>query len=201
MSMNMTRPLTPPYRYALLVSAVLKAFLFTAEFSVGLWIGSAVLLAAAIGTLRDVGTYGLSGLAWSPRNRARANLALGAVMCGVGLVAAAHIADRLFLGGSPAAKPIAITAVIGLLINLFCGVRFNRWNVSGREMWRPARVAVVLSFVVLCSSGLVALTAAGWPDIFPAMIITAFNAWVALQVMGRADQELRNLQSNKTKSY
>jgi Co/Zn/Cd efflux system component len=170
----------------------LKSFLFTGELLVGLWIGSAVLLADAIGTLNDVGTYGLSALAWSPRKRARANLALGALMCGVGFAAAARIADRLFSGGSPAAGPIAITAVIGLLVNLFCGVRFNRWNVNGQEVWRPARVAVALSSVVLCSSGLVALTAAGWPDIFPAMIITAFNAWTALQVMGRADQELRN---------
>jgi Co/Zn/Cd efflux system component len=95
--------LDPRYRTALVASAALNVAMFFAEGTVGLWIGSAALIADAVDFLEDFGVYTLAvvALGWGVRSRAAAGLVMGLAMLGVGLVAAWQVIDRLLFGGAP----------------------------------------------------------------------------------------------------
>jgi Co/Zn/Cd efflux system component len=187
----------PAYRSALLTGAILNAIMFFVEGGVGLWIGSAALIADAVDFLEDAGMYALAVLAvaWAARTRAKAALAMAAAMGAVGLVALWQVAERLIEGGAPEAWPMAATASLALLVNVYCAWRlvpFKRGDAGMRSVWLSTRNDVATNAVVIVAAVLVALTASGWPDVAAGAIIAAVNLAGAFEVFRRARGELRS---------
>lgn len=188
--------LDPRYRTALVTSAALNIVMFFAEGAVGLWIGSAALIADAVDFLEDFGVYSLAvvALGWAARSRAAAGLVMGFAMLAVGLVAVWQVIDRLLFGGAPSPAPMAATAAVALAVNLYCSVRlvpFKRGDASMRSIWLSTRNDAILNALTIAAAGFVAWTATAWPDLAAGVIIGAVNLWAAAEVIGQARRELR----------
>ena len=186
--------LEPGYRRALAASSGLNAAMFLLEGGVGLAIGSAALLADAADFLEDTGVYALAviALAWTPRNRANAGLVMGIAMAAVGLAALYQVAVRLTLGGAPASGIMAATAAVALAVNLLCARRLAPWkrgDASMRSIWLSTRNDAILNALTILAAALVALTAAGWPDIAAGLLIAAINLAAAREIVTSAWRE------------
>lgn len=188
--------LDPRYRAALVASAALNVVMFFAEGTVGLWIGSAALIADAADFLEDSVIYSLAvvALGWAAKSRAAAGLVMGLAMLGVGLVAAWQVIDRLLFGGAPLPAPMAATAAVALAVNAYCSFRlvgFRRGDASMRSIWLSTRNDALLNALTIAAAGLVAWTATAWPDLAAGAVIGAVNIWAAAEVIGQARRELR----------
>lgn len=195
--MNELTHLDPGYRQALIVSAALNAVMFFAEGGVGLWIGSSALLADAVDFLEDAGIYSLAvvALAWLPRSRAQAGIAMSAGMFAVGLVAVWQIVDRLLHGGAPSPVPMSATAFVALAVNVFCAWRLSPWkrgDASMRSVWLSTRNDAILNMVTIAAAGAVALTATAWPDLAAGVVIAALNLSASVEILRQSRRELRN---------
>ena len=188
--------LDPAYRSALIASAVLNLIMFFAEGGVGLWIGSAALLADAIDFFEDFGVYtlGVAAIAWAAKSRARVGLFMAFAMFGVGLVAVGQVVERLIAGGAPAPLPMAATAAAALVVNVYCASRlapYKRGDASMRSIWLSTRNDVFLNALTIIAAGLVSLTLTAWPDIIAGSIIAGVNLWAAGEIAIQAQRELR----------
>ena len=188
--------LAPAYRAALVTGASLNAIMFFTEGAVGLAIGSAALIADAVDFLEDAGMYSLAvvALAWSARNRAFAGLVMGSAMFGVGLVAVWQVIERLLVGGAPSAPPMAGTAAVALVVNVYCAWRLaphRRGDASMRSVWLSTRNDAILNALTIAAAGLVAWTATAWPDLGAGIIIAAINMSAAVGIARLARRELR----------
>ena len=187
--------LHPAYRTALRLSAGLNLIMFLLEGGVGLWIGSAALVADAVDFLEDTGIYSLAllAIAWSARTRARAALVMGCAMGAVGLVALWQVFHRIVAGGSPSPAPMAVTAAGALAVNVFCAWRLaphQRGDASMRSIWLSTRNDAILNALTIVAAGVVALTASGWPDVAAGLLIAGINLWAAVDILGQARREL-----------
>lgn len=188
--------LDPGYRTALILSAILNGAMFFAEGTVGLWIGSAALVADAVDFLEDAGIYSLAVIAigWAARSRALAGLVMAAAMGAVGLTAVWQVVTRLVQGGAPLSAPMAATAAVALTVNVFCASRlapYKRGDASMRSIWLSTRNDAILNALTIVAAGMIALTGAGWPDIAAGAIIAGINLWAASEIARQAVGELR----------
>ncbi|BBE72525.1 cation transporter [Oharaeibacter diazotrophicus] len=186
----------PAYRRVLVEAALLNAAMFFVEGAVGLWIGSAALVADAVDFLEDTGIYGLGILAvgWSLRNRARAGFVMGILMTLVGLVALVQVLVRLWYGGVPSALGMSVTAAVALAVNVTVATRLAAWrggDSSMRSIWLSTRNDALLNGLTVVAGVLVANRGAAWPDIVAGLVIAAVNLWAAREILTSARTELR----------
>lgn len=186
----------PRYRSVLIQAAGLNAVMFFAEGGVGLWIGSAALIADAADFLEDTGIYliGVLAIGWSLRNRARAGFVMGLLMFAVGVVALVQVFVRLYLGGVPSSLGMAITAAAALAVNMTVAVRllpFREGDSSMRSIWLSTRNDAILNGLTIVAAVLVAAQASAWPDIVAGLIIAGVNLWAAWEILGAASREMR----------
>lgn len=186
----------PAYRRILVEAALLNAAMFLVEGAIGLWIGSAALVADAVDFLEDTGIYGLGILAvgWSLRNRARAGFVMGVLMTMVGLVALAQVLLRLWYGGVPSALGMSVTAAVALAVNVTVATRLSAWrggDSSMRSIWLSSRNDALLNGLTVVAGVLVANRGAAWPDIVAGLVIAAVNLWAAREILISARTELR----------
>ena len=132
------------YRTVLVVSAMLNLAMLFTEGGVGLWIGSAALLADAADFLEDATVLGLAlvAIGWSARARAAAGLAQGLAMAVVGVVAVIQILSRILEGGAPSAAPMGSVAALALTVNAYCVYQltpFRSGDASMRAIWLSLR--------------------------------------------------------------
>jgi Co/Zn/Cd efflux system component len=175
---------------------VLNIIMFFGEGAVGLWIGSAALVADAADFLEDSVIYSLAivAIGWAARSRAMAGLVMGFAMLAVGLVAVWQVVARLLFGGAPLPAPMAATAAVALAVNLYCSfrlVRFKRGDASMRSIWLSTRNDAILNALTIVAAGLVGWTMAAWPDLVAGIVIGAVNLWAAGEVILQARRELR----------
>jgi len=151
-----TKPkhLNPAYRTALITCALLNLVMLFMEGGVGLWIGSAALLADAVDFLEDAAvlTLALVALRWSVRARATAGLIQGFAMAGVGLGAVIQIVRRFLEGGAPSPTPMGAMAVLALVVNVYCAYRLIRFRIgdaSMRAIWLSSRNDAMLNVLTV----------------------------------------------------
>lgn len=186
----------PAYRRVLLRAAGVNAAMFFAEGAIGLWIGSAALIADAVDFLEDTGIYliGVLAIGWTMRNRARAGFVMGLLMMAVGLVALGQVFVRLWLGGVPSSIWMAVTAAAALGVNVTVATqlaRFKTGDSSMRSIWLSTRNDAILNGLTVMAAVLVAVQAAAWPDIVAGLIIAGVNLWAAWEILGAARREMR----------
>lgn len=186
----------PAYRRVLGQAALLNGGMFFVEGFVGLWIGSAALIADAVDFLEDTGMYslGVLAVAWTLKNRARAGFVMGLLMMGVGVVALAQVFVRLWYGGVPSSLGMAVVAALALAVNVTVATRLARFKTgdsSMRSIWLSTRNDAILNGLTILAAVLVAIRAAAWPDIVAGLVIAGVNLWSAREVLLAALKEMR----------
>jgi Co/Zn/Cd efflux system component len=174
--------------------------MFFIEGGLGLWIGSAALLADAGDFLEDAIVLGLALIAigWSVRARGTAGLVQGLAMAGVGVGAIAQIVRRILEGGAPPPAPMGSVALLALAVNGFCAyrlIRFRRGDASMRAIWLSTRNDAMLNILTILAAGFIAITGSGSPDIIAGAIIASVNLWSSIGVIRAATAEIHMLGS------
>src|ERR1700730_15572711 len=120
--------LDPAYRTALAVCAILNFAMSLIEGTVGVWIGSAALLADAGDFLEDAAvlTFAFVAIGWSARARATAGRVQGSAMVGVGAIV--QIVLRIIQGGAPSPSLMGGVAALALIVNGYCMYRLIRFR-------------------------------------------------------------------------
>jgi Co/Zn/Cd efflux system component len=188
--------LDPAYRTALIVCAALNLAMLFLEGGVGLWIGSAALLADAGDFLEDAAvlTFAFVAIGWSGRARAAAGLAQGFAMAGVGVGAVVQIVVRILKGGAPSPAMMAGVAALALAVNGYCAfrlVRFRSGDASMRAIWLSTRNDALLNVLTLAAAACIAISSSGWPDIVAGAIIAGVNLFGSLGIVSAATEEMR----------
>lgn len=186
----------PAYRRVLVWSALANLLMFLFEGAVGLWIGSAALIADAADFLEDTGMYALGAIAvgWTVMNRARAGFVMGILMLGVSIAALAQVFVRLYYGGVPSSLGMAATAALALAVNVTVATKlaaFRGGDSSMRSIWLSTRNDAILNGLTIMAGVLVAIQAAAWPDIVAGLVIAGVNLWAAREVLQSALAEMR----------
>lgn len=171
------------------------------EGSVGLWIGSAALLADAGDFLEDAAVLGLAFVAveWSERARAVAGLFQGIAMAGVGIAATVQIVHRILEGGAPSPTLMGGVAMLALSVNGYSAyrlIRFRGGDASMRAIWLSTRNDAMLNVLTIVAAMSITITGSGWPDIIAGAIIASVNLWASIEVIRAASGEMRALSSN-----
>jgi Co/Zn/Cd efflux system component len=188
--------LDPAYRTALAVCAILNIAMLLIEGAVGVWIGSAALLADAGDFLEDAAvlTFAFVAIGWSARARATAGLVQGVAMAGVGVGAILQIIHRILNGGAPPPAPMGIIAGLALIVNAYCAyrlIRFRRGDASMHAIWLSTRNDAMLNVLTVVAAAFIAITRSGWPDITAGAIIATVNLWGSIGIMSAAIREIR----------
>lgn len=198
---NKPKHVTTEYRTALGISAMLNLAMLFIEGGVGLWVGSAALVADAADFLEDATVLGLAcaAIGRSARARAIAGLVQGLAMAGVGVVAAIQIVLRILEGGAPWSASMGGVAGLALTVNAYCVyrlIRFRGGDASMRAIWLSLRNDAMLNVLTIIAAILIAITASGWPDIVAGAIIASVNLWASIEVMWAATREMRTRNSD-----
>jgi Co/Zn/Cd efflux system component len=158
----------------------LSFLMFALDGVVGAWVGSPSLLAAAALFLTGAWDRGVvimrGGL--EPSERRYMDRVLAIVLAAVSIAAVGELVRRMIFGGAAGAVALVWTAIIGLLVSLFCASRLLKlqsgWGGSG-GLWRLAWREASTGLLILAAAGIVALVRSRWPDVIAAVIITALN--------------------------
>lgn len=186
----------PAYRRVLIQAAVLNGLMFFGEGLIGLWIGSAALIADAVDFLEDTGIYllGVVAIGWALRSRARAGFVMGLAMFAVGVVALAQVFVRLWYGGVPSPLGMSLTAAVALAVNVTVAVRllpYRTGDSSMQSIWLSTRNDALLNGLTIVAGVLVANRMAAWPDIVAGLIIAGVNLYAARTIIVAARAELK----------
>jgi Co/Zn/Cd efflux system component len=171
---------------------------FGIEFAVAHAIGSVSLFADSIDFLEDasVNSLILMAIGWSPRNRARVGLALGAILLVPGLATLWTAWQKLHVPVAPDAALLSLTGTGALAINLSCAIMLARYRHHRGSLTKAAFLSArndVLANIAIISAGLVTahLWQSAWPDLVTGLGIAALNADAAREVWQAARQEHR----------
>ena len=189
--------LNPAYRTALAVCAILNLAMMLIEGTVGVWIGSAALLADAGDFLEDAAvlTFAFVAIGWSARARGRAGLAQGLAMAGVGAGAIVQIVFRILHGGVPSPSLMGGVAALALVVNAYCAyrlIRFRSGDASMRAIWLSTRNDAMLNVLTIVAAVFIVIMKSGWPDIIAGGIIAIVNLVGSVHVTSAAIREIRN---------
>ena len=184
-------------RRVLIVVLVLNAVMFVAEFTTGLLVGSAALLADSGDMLGDASVYGLSlyALTRSDRWKAGAAVIKGVFILALGLGVVAEIVIKLRTGVPPATTPMLVLGTLALAVNLYCLKlmwRFRTLDVNMSSTVECSRNDALANVGVLLAAAAVALTGSFWPDIIVASIIAAMFLRSAVRMVAEAWPMLRH---------
>jgi Co/Zn/Cd efflux system component len=178
-------------RRVLIVVLVLNAIMFVAEFTTGLIVGSAALLADSGDMLGDASVYGLSlyALTRSERWKAGAAVIKGVFILALGLGVVAEIVIKLRTGVPPATAPMLVLGGLALAVNLYCLKlmwRFRTLDVNMSSTVECSRNDAMANIGVIIAAGAVAVTGSFWPDIVVATIIAGMFLRSAVRMVGEA---------------
>src|SRR3954452_20262075 len=148
-----------PLRRVVALVAGLNLAYFGVEFAVAHAIGSVSLFADSIDFLEDasVNSLILMAIGWSPRNRARVGLALGAILLVPGLATLWTAWQKLHVPAAPDAALLSLTGAGALAINLSCALMLARYRHHRDSLTKAAFLSArndVLANIAIISAGL-----------------------------------------------
>ncbi len=168
---------------------------FGVEFSVAIAIGAVSLFADSIDFLEDASINILIffALSWSAQKRARAGMALAAILM-VPVAATAWAVWHKFL--DPVAPDPLLLSVTGggaLLVNLTAALLLARFREGGSSLARgaflSARNDVLANAAIIAAALVTAWMPSIWPDLVVGLGIAAINADAAWEVWSEARKE------------
>lgn len=192
---------SPGFRRALWVVIAINAVMFAVEMLAGAAARSQALKADALDFAADAATYGLSLYVIGKPAAWRANAALikaGSLML-IGLSILSLAVWRTFFTVQPEAGLMGSIAVLALIANLASVVILMRWrdgDANVRSVWLCSRNDAIGNVAVLASAGLVAWTAAPWPDLAVAVLMAGLFTSSAIQILRQALAERRSEQDH-----
>lgn len=178
------------------LACLLNVAYFCIEFAVALAVGSVSLFADSIDFLEDasIGVLVLVAFGWSPKNRARAGMALACILLIPGL-AALWMAWRNFNApAAPDAVAVSLAGLGALIVNFTCALMLARHRAHGGSLTRAAFLSArndVLASVAIIATGLATafVWRSAWPDLVVGLGIAAMNADAAREVFDAARKE------------
>ncbi len=190
-----TNPVSPPWRRAVMVVALLNLAYFVVEFAVARAIGSVSLVADSVDFLEDGALNLLIFFAavWSVRRRARVGHMLAVVIL-VPAVATIWIAIiKVANPSTPSVVALSVTAFGALLVNLACAAIVMRHRHVGGSLskaaWLSARNDVLANVAILVTAAVTLQWSSGWPDIVVGLGVGAVNADAGVKVWRAASTE------------
>lgn len=188
--------LSPAYRRVLWAVIAINGTMFLAEMTAGHVAGSQALQADALDFAADSLTYALTlaVIGRSLRLRSAAALFKGVSLLVLGLWVAGSTLWQVWAGGVPEAPIMGIFGALALAANLLSLVLLMRWregDANVRSVWLCSRNDAIGNVAVMIAALGVFGTAAAWPDLLVAAIMSALFLSSAWQIIRRALAERR----------
>jgi cation diffusion facilitator family transporter len=193
---------TATLRRVLVAVLAINAVMFAGELAVGLWAGSAALIADSADMFGDAFVYAISlyALERSSRWKAGAAMLKGGIILLLGVMVIVEIVSRAASGEPPASGLMLAASAVALAANLVCFRllwRFRRHDVNMASTFECSRNDLIANGGVIVAAIGVWLTASPWPDIAVAAIIAAVFLGSAVRVLRAAVGELRAPAANE----
>ena len=192
---------TPALRRVVWLVALLNLAYFGVEFSVAAAIGSVSLFADSVDFLEDasINLLILMALGWGAAARARAGLALSAILLVPGLATLWTAWQKFSAPAPPAPLALSLAGLGALAVNLACALVLARFKGHAGSLTRAAFLSArndALANVAIVAAGLAtASTLSAWPDLVVGLAIAAVNADAAREVFEAARRERREAQA------
>lgn len=188
-------------RRAVLTVALLNLAWFGVEFGVAINIQSVSLFADSIDFLEDasVNLLILLALGWSRAARARAGMAMAALLMVPGLATLWALWQQIASGVAPEATSLTLTGLGALAINSGCALLLTRFRDHSGSLTRAAFLSArndAYANLAIIGAGLVTLLwPQPWPDVIVGIGIALLNADAARDVWHAARREQRDAAS------
>ena len=178
--------------------ALLNLGYFGIEFAVAQAIGSVSLFADSVDFLEDASVNFLivAAIGWTARNRARAGMALAAILLVPGLATLWTAWEKFNLQVAPDALPLSATGLGALAVNLSCALMLTRYRHHAGSLTKAAFLSArndAMANVAIIAAGLTTalLWRSAWPDLIVGLGIAAMNTDAAREVWQAAREEHR----------
>ena len=166
-------------RKTLVAVLIINAFMFVAEFTLGLLADSTGLTADSLDMLADAVVYAISFYAVGRSDITRGRAALGSgvfqVLLAVGVLVS--VIYRFVVGSEPVSALMMSVGGVALIANVTCLVllaKHRKGDVNLRASWIFSTNDVIANTGVILAGGLVWLTASRYPDLIIGLLITLF---------------------------
>lgn len=182
-------------RKTLVAVLAINAFMFVAEFIVGLLADSTGLMADSLDMLADAMVYAISLYAVGRSGRTRGWAAMGSGIFQVllALTIMGDVIRRFIVGSEPVSGLMMGVGAIALFANVSCLVllaKHRRDDVNLRASWIFSTNDVIANTGVILSGGLVWLTASRYPDLVIGFIISLFVISGGIRILRDAHRNL-----------
>lgn len=182
-------------RRTLVAVLLINAFMFVAEFTLGLLADSTGLTADSLDMLADATVYAISlyAVGRSARTRGRAALASGVFQILLALGILAEVVRRFLQGSDPASGLMIGVGAAALVANVACLAllaKHRGGEVNLRASWIFSTNDVIANLGVIASGVLVWLTVSRYPDLLIGVGITLFVLWGGVRIVRDARQTL-----------
>ncbi len=189
------------FRRALWAVIAINAALFLIEMLAGAAARSQALKADALDFAADAATYGLSLYVIGKPALWRANAALvkAASLFLMGALILCLAIWRAIVSTQPDAELMGGIALLALAANVASVLILVRWrngDANVRSVWLCSRNDAIGNLAVIGSAGLVAWTGTHWPDVIVAGLMAGLFVSSAVQILGKALRERRQVQSS-----
>lgn len=188
----------PRWRRALWIALGVNAGMFAVEMAAGAAADSRALQADALDFLGDAANYAISllvagmALAW----RARAALAKGLTLIGLGAWVMITAVLAAFGGAAPEPELMGIIGGLALVANVGVALllyRFRTGDANMRSVWICSRNDAIGNIAVMAAALGVFGTGTGWPDLMVAAILALLGISGGIQIVRQAHRELGSI--------
>lgn len=188
----------PRWRRALWIALGVNAGMFAVEMGAGAAADSRALQADALDFLSDAANYAISllvagmALTW----RARAALAKGITLIGLGGWVTITAVLAALEGAAPEPELMGVIGLLGLAANAGVAIMlysFRTGDANMRSVWICSRNDAIGNIAVMTAALGVFGTGTAWPDLIVAAILAVLGISGGIQIVQQARLELRSV--------
>ena len=178
-----------------IIVASLNLMYFFYEFSIARKIGSVSLFADSIDFLEDTAVNILILLAfgWSIKTRVKLGYVFSGLLLIPGIAVLSVAWDKFQNPATPESLSLGLTALGGLVVNVFCAYLLSRFRKSKESLTKAAYLSArndALANVAIISASVISLFwTSGWPDLIVGIGILLLNLDSATEVLEASRKE------------